>query len=128
MKPRGVRNNNPGNIRADGTAWRGLKGNDGAFCIFDTPENGIRAMARIIRNYGKRGIRCLSDIISTWAPPIENNTDAYINAVCKQCDVEPNTNLTESMFPDLIKAIIEHENGEQPYSDEQINAGITGSL
>jgi hypothetical protein len=125
--PRGIRDNNPGNIRFDGTQWEGITGNDGTFCIFNTPENGIRAMARILRNYGKCGIRSLASIITTWAPPSENNTAAYIAAVCDQCKSQPDTLLTEANFSDVVKSMIHHENGQQPYTDSQINAGISAS-
>jgi hypothetical protein len=124
---RGIRNNNPGNIRL-GSAWQGMREEqtDGSFVQFVDPKYGIRAMARIIDNYKKRGVKTISQIISTWAPSNENNTASYIDSVAKK------TGWPSFYIPDksrgdylpLIKAIIYHENGEQPYSDAVINEGI----
>jgi hypothetical protein len=124
MRPRGIRNNNPGNIRFDGTQWRGIKGDDGAFCIFDVPENGIRAIAKILGNYDKRNINTVRKIITEWAPPSENDTEAYIAAVCKFSNLTDRQNITINEWHLLISAIIEHENGQQPYTPEQILDGI----
>ena len=129
MAARGIRNNNPGNIR-HGEKWEGLsdKQTDSSFCIFKTPEYGIRAMAKILLNYQKKyGLKTIKQIISRWAPPNENNTQSYIKSVSLSVGVdseeEINLNNKNIMVP-LIKAIIKHENGEQPYSDEQILKGI----
>lgn len=55
--PRGIRNNNPGNIRW-GDDWKGLvpkdQRTDKSFCQFTTPEYGIRAMIIILRNYQRK--------------------------------------------------------------------------
>lgn len=126
--PRGIRNKNPGNIRYDGTKWRGLVGDDGTFCVFDNPINGIRAIAKIIKTYKARGIETISEIVSTWAPPIENNTPAYIQSVCDAMDKNPTYRPADQDYPDLIAAIIYHENGQQPYSRDQLNAGVTAAL
>ncbi|MFV0627299.1 MAG: structural protein [Alphaproteobacteria bacterium] len=128
--PRGIRNNNPGNIRYNGIAWKGLETppTDGAFCIFTHPEFGLRALAKLLRNYNRYyGIRTIKSIINRFAPDTENNTTAYIQSVCKatgftdcqQLDLE-----SEKVLLPLIKAIIKHENGQQPYSDQQILEGI----
>ncbi len=56
QRPRGIRNNNPGNIR-HGENWQGLNPNsrsiDAAFCVFNTPVAGIRALAKVLINYKK---------------------------------------------------------------------------
>jgi len=120
--PRGIRNNNPGNIRW-GDDWQGLvpegQRTDKSFCQFKTPEYGIRAMIIILRNYQrKHAIKTISGIINRWAPPVENNTQAYINSVAKSVGVEADQpiDVTDSrvMIP-LLEAIIQHENGQQPY-------------
>lgn len=126
--PRGIRNNNPGNIRYVGTQWRGLVGDDGAFCIFDTPENGIRAIAKVLTTYGKRGLNTIGEIIPVWAPSTENDTQSYIDAVCTDCHRNADQTLSKEDWPDFIAAIIHHENGQQPYTQDQINAGIVAAL
>jgi len=127
--PRGIANNNPGNIdRVPGVTWHGESADqskDPRFIVFDAPEYGIRAIARVIHSYFQQGHDTVEKIISTWAPSNENATGAYISAVAQWMKVEPEDVLT---FPDclttMIPAIIHQENGEQPYSDETIAEGI----
>ncbi|AXD45530.1 structural protein [Salmonella enterica] len=123
--PRGIRNNNPGNIR-QGDDWQGLvpkaQRTDKSFCQFITPEYGIRAMIIILRNYQRRhGLSTVTGIINRWAPPDENNSQAYIDSVAKATGVTPDQHIdtTDSRFMmKLLQAIIRHENGIQPYSFE----------
>jgi len=126
MTTRGVRNNNPGNIR-HGEAWKGLSPTqtDPQFLQFSSPEYGIRAIARILRSYHKWGCTTITQIVDRWAPPIENDTPAYIKSVAWQCNMDANVaiDLETCMLP-LVKAIIEHENGTQPYPDDLISKGI----
>lgn len=134
---RGLRNNNPGNIKYDGTAWQGLASppSDGTFCIFTDPAYGIRAMAVILQNYvAVDGVpSTVTDIISRWAPPtlpsgaIENNTVAYIADVDSQLGLTPGNDaidLGSSLAP-LVAAIISHENTIQPYSATTIAQGVS---
>ena len=129
MAARGIRNNNPGNIR-HGEKWEGLsdKQTDSSFCVFKTPEYGIRAMAKILLNYQKKyGLKTIKQIISRWAPPNENDTQSYIKSVSAAVGVLPDDEISlnnKNVMMSLIKAIIKHENGEQPYSEEQILNGI----
>ncbi len=129
MEPRGVRNNNPGNIR-HGEKWQGLSENqtDGSFCIFSSPEYGIRALAKILMNYQKKyGLRDVRSIINRFAPPCENDTESYIYSVCLKLGVKPDTPIDVSepgIMINLLKSIIIHENGKQPYSDEVLKNGM----
>lgn len=127
IKPRGIRNHNPGNIRR-GENWQGMAPiqTDPAFVQFEGPEWGIRAMARVLRNYGRfYGLTSVSDIISRWAPSNENATDSYIAAVAEALEVWSWQPIDiDSRLPDLIAAIIHHENGQQPYSADTIALGI----
>jgi hypothetical protein len=133
VTPRGVRNGNPGNLRnVAGTVWQGQTGiDDAGFCVFDTPENGIRALARTLISYQvKHHLTTLGQMIDRWAPPVENDTDAYVNAVCKACSASPNNpyTLTPSRLATLAAAIIHQENGEQPYADAVIEAGVDSAF
>ena len=123
---RGIRNNNPGNIRWDSkTQWLGLIGGDDKnFIIFDEPKYGIRAMTRVLRSYQRRGIVTLGEIVSTWAPTNENNTEAYIKSVEQKMGLSRDQVIFEQNYPELIAAIIHHENGSQPYTFAQIHEGI----
>lgn len=130
--PRGIRNNNPGNIdHNNANKWRGElvvdKAIEARFCRFDTPQNGIRALAKLLTNYQKiHGLNTVAKIISRWAPSNENNTRAYINGVAKALDVAPDQVITldTNTLTKLVKAIIQHENGQQPYSEQIIAQGI----
>lgn len=130
---RGIRNNNPGNLEYSKTnPWVGQTGDDGRFAKFETPEHGIRALGRNLLSYQRQGIDTVSDIINRWAPPSDNNnTDAYIQAVCAQLGVTPDQQLDASN-PDTLKAlcasIIQHENGSQPYSDQQLSTGVSAAI
>ena len=78
--PRGIRNKNPGNIKL-GTDWDGLASDqtDPTFCIFDEAVMGIRALMKILLTYRFTHKKTsVDDIISRWAPPSENDTNAYI--------------------------------------------------
>lgn len=126
-KIRGIRNNNPGNVRLTGTKWQGMAATqtDGAFIQFIAPEWGIRAIARILKTYVGIGIGTVRGIITRWAPPIENNTDAYVNAVAASVGIAPDAHVDlDAHMAAIVKAIIKHENGVQPYDDETINRGI----
>lgn len=130
---RGIRNNNPGNLEYSKTnPWVGQTGDDGRFAKFETPEHGIRALGRNLLSYQRQGIDTVNDIINRWAPPSDNNnTDAYIQAVCAQLGVTPYQPLDASN-PDTLKAlcasIIQHENGSQPYSDQQLSTGVSAAI
>ncbi len=131
--PRGVRNNNPGNLEASSSnPWIGQTGSDGRFAKFETPEHGIRALGRNLISYQRQGIDTVGEIINRWAPPSDNNdTAAYIKAVCAQLGVTANQPLDASN-PDTLQAlcaaIIKHENGTQPYSPDQLSTGVSAAL
>lgn len=92
MEPRGIRNNNPGNIRITKDKWKGLRAvqADKEFFQFITPKWGYRALIRTLQNYRKRhGCETIGDFIRRWAPPSENNTLSYIRFVCEKMGVPP---------------------------------------
>lgn len=130
---RGIRNNNPGNLEASSSnPWVGQTGSDGRFAKFETPEHGIRALGRNLISYQRQGIDTVGEIINRWAPPSDNNdTAAYIKAVCAQLGVTANQPLDASN-PDTLQAlcaaIIKHENGSQPYSQDQLSTGVSAAL
>lgn len=142
MTARGIRNNNPGNIDFNAKAferdpWVGELGIEehrhARFTTFDTPEHGIRALCKILLTYQRKyGLGTIPEIIDRWAPPSENDTTAYVDHICELLDVTRETVLSLSDIPDklaeLAKAIIQHENGEQPYSDEIVQAGVDMAL
>lgn len=106
---RGQRNSNPLNIRrVAGTVWRGqaAEQDDPEFVRFRTPAWGIRAAFCILETYREKyKVVCIDDIIRRWAPPSENDTDAYIKAVCKATGYGGKERLTKDMWPRLIAAM-----------------------
>ena len=126
--PRGIRNKNPGNIKL-GTNWDGLAAEqtDPTFCTFDEAVMGIRALQRILLTYRFTHKKAtIDEIIYRWAPPSENSTDKYVEFVCKKLDKEKDVRLNNSMedYLPLVKAIIQMENGMQPYDDELLVEGM----
>lgn len=136
--PRGVRNNNPGNIDYNPrNQWQGQLGMEigvpkPRFARFDSPENGIRALGKLIRTYqNKHGLKTVEQIIGRWAPNNENNTKAYAEAVAKALSVTPWANIDVNrvaMLRPLVEAIIRHENGGNPYLKGEIDEGVRRAL
>lgn len=133
--PRGVSNNNPGNIEW-GDPWQGLvpvnERTDPRFAQFTTPAYGIRALARTLITYqDKYGIRTVTGAINRWAPPVENDTGAYVRAVQKAVGGDiVDMHDYKSLRP-LVEAIIKHENGIGPlknantwYDSDTIDEGL----
>lgn len=135
---RGIRNNNPGNIDYNkNNNWRGQAGieegvTNPRFARFDTPENGIRALAKLLLNYQRlHKLNTVRGIINRWAPPVENVTSAYVAACARALGVAADEviNLSDRRLLKLLTvAIIRHENGSQPYSDFVIDAGVNEAL
>jgi len=126
---RGIRNNNPGNIRKSNIAWLGkIPGNDPDFETFDTPEHGIRALAVNLKTYQEKyGLNTIYDIISRWAPPSENDTAAYMESVARSTGIPVNEVISLSnpvTLTKFVNAIIHHENGMNPYTGAEISTGI----
>lgn len=87
---RGLRNNNPGNIRITKDKWQGLreKQTDKSFFQFISMPFGYRALIKTLQNYRKKwGCKTIADFIRRWAPENENNTSGYITRVCREMQV-----------------------------------------
>lgn len=142
---RGIRNNNPGNIDYNPrNQWQGQLPPDPAiekrFARFDTAENGIRALAKLLLAYrgkdgmpgvGGPGIDTVREAISRWAPGGENDTEAYIRTVAAYIGVQPNQPIDIRNFRTLIvltTGIIRHENGAVPYAASVIAEGVQRAL
>lgn len=128
--PRGIRNNNPMNIRENHLVdfdWVGEHqvDLDKEFEEFESPVMGIRAGTKVLMTYrNKHGIDTITGIINRWAPPSENDTDAYIQSVAQRLGYDANEPLPLAAYSNLVEAIIHHENGQQPYSRNQIEQGV----
>lgn len=137
--PRGIRNNNPGNLRRDDTPWQGLADDqtDPEFFIFRAPEWGIRAMCRVLITYSdKHRITRLPTAIKRWAPTkgkaqdgreYTQDTDSYIAHVARLTGLPTDSPIDLTSYDvlhRLVPAIIAHECGQQPYSKRLIDRGL----
>lgn len=114
---RGLRNNNPGNIRQSGTKYAGevRPSRDRAFKQFETMAYGYRAMFMLLYTYQKRhGLNTIRQMIGRYAPPVENHTDAYIDTVARRSGIGADTRITTTygdvMIP-IVSAMSYVENG-----------------
>lgn len=125
---RGIRNNNPGNIRKSADKWQGLRAEqtDSAFFQFTEAKYGVRALGKVLLNYrAKYGLSNVRDLINRWAPPVENNTSSYVAQVSRALNVAADTTIdVTARLPDLAAAIIVHENGSNPYTAAQIREWV----
>ena len=116
VTPRGIRNNNPLNIRV-GNNWQGEQkpNTDGAFEQFTTMQYGYRAAFNLLKTYmGKYRCRTVRLIIQKWAPPRENNTEAYIKRVTEISKINPDFTIAfwhRQTMIDLAYAMTIVENG-----------------
>lgn len=144
LPPRGIRNNNPGNIRRSTDRWRGLaplaEQTDKQFFVFSSPVYGIRAMAIILLRYQTRyGLRTPASIINRWAPPkgdsngaapggeYTQDSSSYARSVAEACGVKPTDEINLSKATTLylvLSAMIRHENGQQPFGRDIIMQAI----
>ncbi|MGJ7249158.1 hypothetical protein [Morganella morganii] len=132
---RGVRNNNPGNIRKSKDVWVGQTGNDGAFVTFATPAHGIRATGRNLLSYAHQGYVTPEQIITRWAPPEDDNdTEGYIKFVSEYLNVPRDTRLDLTDLNTLTRlsmAIMIKENGQSEFdkiAGDDISNGIQAAL
>ncbi|EWY36771.1 hypothetical protein N825_25390 [Skermanella stibiiresistens SB22] len=131
--PRGIRNNNPGNIErtTPPTKWQGLasdQSGDKRFVVFQDPAWGIRALARVLITYADRhDCGTVRKIVTRWAPPNENVTVEYCAFVAGRlsCGVDQPINVHDhAVMRPLVEAIITKENGQQPYDAATIDKGL----
>ena len=99
---RGIRNNNPLNIRRSADRWEGMceQQTDESFVQFQTMAYGYRAAWRILESYWKHFHRTrqsynVKNIIARWAPPTENDTKAYIHTVLRLTSLGGNEHLPQ---------------------------------
>lgn len=126
--PRGVRNCNPLNIEYS-PKWQGLRATrtDDRFAEFITMAWGFRAAAVTLCTYqDKYGIDTIGQAVSRWAPSTENDTAAYIAAVCKAVKMAPDEKVNFHDFNDaapIIYAMSQHENGAYRFANADLVQG-----
>jgi hypothetical protein len=110
---RGIRNNNPTNMRDSGIQWQGMIGVDpDGFLIFDTMANGLRAPAINLRNYGRlHGISTVDGVARRWS---QTDQDAYSANLAAFLGVDPQDSIDledKDTLTQLVRGIIRQEDG-----------------
>ena len=129
-EPRGIRNNNPLNIRLSNDKWQGQRPpsnspeGEKVFCQFSEMKWGWRAAFRLLCHtyYGKYKLRTIRDIIYRWAPPNENGTSVYIRSVAERTGInadsvlgDPATHAAQWLMIGMAMAIVENGTTQQDY-------------
>lgn len=124
---RAERNNNPGNLIYVGQRGASREAGGGRFASFESPEDGVAALVRQLQLYGQRGTDTLETIMAKYAPPNENDTDAYIDTLAKRLGVSATQKLDlndAATLTGLVQGISRHEAGRSFLSDEQVMTGL----
>jgi hypothetical protein len=127
--PRGVRNNNPGNLNFAGQEGATKEGGEkGRFAVFEDMSTGVSALVNQLEAYSRRGIDTITEIVNKYAPAGDNNdVQAYIKALASATGKDPNAKLDLSdmhtLVP-LVKGIVEHEGNGKYVSAKDYAQGI----
>lgn len=124
--PRGIRNNNPGNINFAGQPGAAREeGPGGRFAVFQSAEQGLEALAVQLKRYANAGMDTIRAIITKYAPAGENNTEAYIANIARKFGVKDTDRLdftNKETLANMMTAITQFENGQNPYTRDQVVA------
>ncbi len=113
-EPLSVRDNNPGNMKQNGV-----------IASYNTPEEGLDAMHRDLAlkvagkspimksRYGNDYQPTIRNVVSTWAPPTENNTDNYVNFVSQHSGLDPDSPLSPQDVPKIMQPMVHMEGGQK---------------
>ena len=115
--PRGIRNNNPGNLVQTNINWQGklphYQNKDRRFEMFIAPVFGVRAMIMDLKHDIGKGKNTVPLLIEEYSPRFENNTDGYIETVCKDLKVSKRAKLlpTKNTLRLLVLSMTRVETG-----------------
>ena len=123
--PLGLRQNNPGNIRP-GAGFIGETGQGGGYSTFASEDEGLRAIQRLLMTYGNQyGLNTIRGLANRYAPKSENPTESYIDFISQKTGIGPDEEIDlAGRGSDLIPAIVGFEQGQQPFSQAQIDRAI----
>ena len=116
--PRGLRNNNPGNIRRNSDVFQGEvnPSRDKDFKQFKSIAYGYRAVFKILSNYHRvYKLTTIRKMISRWAPENENNTAAYVSLVSSYSGIGPDDllNFDREQMIRIVAGMSKVENGRE---------------
>jgi len=124
--PLGLRQNNPGNIRP-GADFIGESGANDGYAVFDSEEEGLRAIQKLLGTYGsEHNINTLEGFANRYAPPSDNNpTSSYVDYLSQKTGIAPDEEINlADRGAELIPAIVGFEQGQMPYTEDQIRMAI----
>jgi len=130
LKPRGLRNCNPVNIRISTEKFLGeiQPSTDKQFKQFKSNAYGYRAGFRILLTYITRyHINTLRGMLHRFAPMSENATDKYIETVSKRAAVDPDEvirTVDKEMLIRIVAAMSYVENGVEADMSEVIDGWL----
>lgn len=122
--PRGIRNNNPGNLIHTDISWQGKlpegQNKDRRFEMFIAPVYGVRAMIKDLKNDIRKGKNTVPLLVEEYSPRFENNTGNYINTVCKDLKVSKTAKLlpAKNTLKLLVISMSRVETGGNYVTDE----------
>lgn len=125
--PRGIRNNNPGNLKISSSAWQGkipeAQNTDGTFEQFQEYKYGVRAMTKLLINYINSGRNSIESILNSYS----SGSDAYKNYVSNRTGYTRNQILTadKEILRKLVQAMAYFENGVEAVNDATFNQAYT---
>lgn len=129
LTPRGIRNNNPGNIERSNIAWQGSVPADQVqqllqvpydvtFEQFSDPSWGVRAIGHVLLSKQQRGLTTVDAIIRDYS---KTDQAAYVASVSRALGVTSDQDIdVGAVLPIFAAAIIQQENGQQPYQFSDI--------
>lgn len=122
-EPRGIANNNPGNIRRSSDVFQGeiVPSKDKDFKQFRSMAYGYRAMFKLLSTYYRAySLKTIRQLISRWAPRNENNTAAYVSLVSSYTGIAADAPLqfTEEEMVKVVAAMSRVENGREAVTAE----------
>lgn len=98
------------------------------FAVFSSPKYGFRALGIVLLNYKRRHrLETISEIISRFAPPGENDTRSYISHVSQALKIAPDVSIDLSnsdILGRLCRAIATFESGGWFFTDDDLTAGV----
>lgn len=124
VTPRGIRNNNPGNIERSAIQWQGSIPSDQVQAVLGIPYDptfeqlvspaaGVRMIGHVLASKAARGLTTVDSIIRDYS---KTDQDAYVAFVAGQLGVDANQDINvDAVLPTFAAAIIQQENGQQPY-------------
>lgn len=108
---RGLRNNNPGNLRYAGQT--GATADAQGFAVFPSLAAGIQAANRQLDLYAARGVNTIGEIVKRWAPSSENDTGAYVGRLTKTLGIGADQQLTPADRQRLLQALFNQGEGNR---------------